>query len=220
MPTLLHIDSSALTEGSVSREVTATFVREWQAAHPEGTVVHRDLGAEPVPHLTAAGITSAFTPAEHRSAEQQAAFALREELIEELEQADAVLIGAPMYNFTIPSTLKAWLDQVILVGRTGGGQDTTVAGKPVTVVASRGGSYVPGSPRADYEFATSYLEKVLTGMMNVTVDLVVSEFTLARVNPALADFIDTADASKAQAHQEAAAKAKALVARLTEPVSA
>jgi FMN-dependent NADH-azoreductase len=219
MATLLHIDSSALSQGSVSRELTATYVREWQAAHPEGTVIHRDLGAAPIPHLTEAGITAGFVPAEHRSPEQQAAFALRDELMTELEQADAVVIGAPMYNFTVPSTLKAWLDQVILVGRTGGGPQTTVAGKHVTVLASRGGSYAAGSPRADFEFASSYLEKVLTGMMNVEVEVVAAEFTLARVNPALADFIETGDASKAAAHDLAGETARKVAARLTEPAA-
>ncbi|MFD9130275.1 FMN-dependent NADH-azoreductase [Kitasatospora sp. NPDC059571] len=212
MPTLLHIDSSALTEGSVSREVAATFRAEWEAQNPGGTVIHRDLAADPVPHLEAAGIVAGFVPAEHRSPEQQAAFAVREELIAELEQADAVVIGTPMYNFTIPSTLKAWLDQVILIGRTAGEQPSA-AGTPVTVVSSRGGSYGPGSPRESFEFVTTYLEKVLTGMLGLEVDFVVPEFTLARVNPALADFIDAADASKAKAHEDAAAKAKAVSAR-------
>jgi FMN-dependent NADH-azoreductase len=213
MPTLLHIDSSALAEGSVSREVAATFRREWQAQHPDGTVIYRDLGADPVPHLDAAGITAGFAPAEHRTPEQQDAYALRDQLISELEQADAVLIGTPMYNFTIPSSLKAWLDQVILMGRSAG-EAPSAAGTPVTVVSARGGSYGPGSPRESFEFVTTYLEKVLTGMLGLEVDFIVPEFTLARVNPAMAQFVDAADASKAKAHEEAAAKAKAVAARV------
>ncbi|GAA0661679.1 NAD(P)H-dependent oxidoreductase [Kitasatospora atroaurantiaca] len=213
MSTLLHIDSSALTEGSVSREVSATFRKEWEAQNPEGTVIYRDLAATPVPHLSADGITASYVPAEHRTPEQQAALALREELISELEQADAVVIGTPMYNFTIPSSLKAWLDQVILMGRTAGEQPSA-AGTSVTVVSARGGSYAAGTPRESFEFVTTYLEKVLTGMLGLEVDFVLPEFTLARVNPALADFIDTADASKAQAHQDAVEKAKALSAKL------
>jgi FMN-dependent NADH-azoreductase len=213
MPTLLHIDSSSLAQGSVSREVTATFAAEWQAAHPDGTVVHRDLAAAAVPHLTEAGITADFTPAEQRTEEQRAADALREELIRELEAADAVVIGAPMYNLTVPSVLKAWLDQVIKMGRTGG-EGGSVAGKPVTVIASRGGAYGPGTPREGFEFVTTYLEKVLGGLLGLEVDFVVPEFTLARVNPALAQFVEQADASKAQAHQDAAAKARQLAERL------
>lgn len=213
MATLLHIDSSALTEGSVSREVSATFRKEWEAQNPDGTVIYRDLAAEPVPHLSAAGITANFVPDENRSPEQQAAHALRLQLITELEQADAVVIGTPMYNFTIPSSLKAWLDQVIAMGRTAG-DNPSAAGTPVTVIASRGGSYAPGTPRESFEFVTTYLEKVLTGMLGLEVDFVVPELTLARVNPALADFIDKADASKAQAHEDAATKAKAVSNRV------
>ncbi|MFD0274935.1 FMN-dependent NADH-azoreductase [Kitasatospora sp. NPDC127111] len=211
MPTLLHLDSSAFTDGSVSREVSAAFRTAWQAQHPEGTVVYRDLAARPVPHLDAHGISAAFTPAGQQSPEQAAALALREELMAELEQADAIVIGTPMYNFTIPSSLKAWLDQVILMGRTAG-DSPSAAGKPVTVVAARGGSYAPGAPREPYEFVTTYLEKVLTGMLGLEVDFIVPEFTLAATVPAMADFVQQAADSKARALEDAARKAKALAA--------
>ncbi len=121
MATLLHIDSSVFpASASASRAVARTFRQAWEEQHPEGTVIHRDLATEPVPHLTAESHLAAVTdPAEH-TPEQAAALARRLLLIEEIERADALLIGAPMYNFTIPSTLKAWLDNVILVGRTAG----------------------------------------------------------------------------------------------------
>ncbi|MGV9265865.1 FMN-dependent NADH-azoreductase [Kitasatospora sp. NPDC003701] len=211
MPTLLHIDSSAFTDGSVSREVSAAYRAAWQDQHPDGVVIHRDLAARPVPHLDAHGITAAFTPAEGRGPEQAAAFALREELMAELEQADAVVIGTPMYNFTIPSGLKAWLDQVILMGRTAG-DAPSAAGTPVTVVAARGGSYAPGAPREPYEFVTTYLEKVLTGMLGLEVDFIVPEFTLAASVPAMADFVQQAADSKARALEDAARRAKAVAA--------
>lgn len=126
--------------------------------------------------------------------------------------ADAVLIGAPMYNFSIPSTLKAWLDQVIIVGHNSG-PDGPVAGKPVTIVASRGGSYAPGTPREDFEFVQNYLEKVLTGMLGAEVDFIVPELTLAHSQPSMAELIPLADASRAQAFTDATEKAKALAAR-------
>ncbi|WP_031067708.1 FMN-dependent NADH-azoreductase [Streptomyces sp. NRRL WC-3742] len=207
MPTLLHLDSSALLDGSVSREVTAAYRAAWLAANPGGTVVYRDLAAAPLPHLDGHGVVSAFLPAEARTAEQQAAFALREEVMTELESADAVLIGAPMYNFTVPSTLKAWLDHVILMGRTAG-ETPSAKGTPVTVVASRGGSYAPGAPREPYEFVTTYLEKVLTGMLGLEVDFIVPEFTLAPTVPAMADFIGRAAESRAEALELAARRGK------------
>ncbi|MEW2575192.1 FMN-dependent NADH-azoreductase [Streptomyces syringium] len=213
MATLLHLDSSALPQGSASRDVTAVFRKTWEEQHPEGTVVYRDLAANPLPHITATALSvGSVDPAEF-TAEQRAAYDLRVELAEELERADAVLIGTPMYNFTIPSSLKAWLDQVIIMGRTAG-EKPSAAGTPVTVVASRGGSYAPGTPRESFEFVTNYLEKVLTGMLGLEVDFIVPELTLAATVPAMAELVGKAEASRAKADEEAAAKAKALVARL------
>jgi FMN-dependent NADH-azoreductase len=201
MPTLLHIDSSIWpAEGSASRAVAATFRKEWEAQHPNGTVIYRDLAAEPVPHIDAAHYSGG---AEHP---------LRNQLATELEQADAVVISAPMYNFAIPSTLKAWLDQVIILGRTAG-EAPSAAGTPTVVVASRGGGYGPGTPREDHEFVITYLEKAL-GALGLDVHFVVPELTLARVVPAMAELIDLSDASKAKAHEEATAKAKAFAAKV------
>lgn len=201
MATLLHLDSAVFPQGSASRDITAAFVKAWQEQHPDGTVIYRDLAATPLPHLDFAAVSAGIEDT------------LRAELAAELEAADAVLIGAPMYNFTIPSTLKAWLDQVIVVGHNAG-PDRPVAGTPVTVVASRGGSYAPGTPREDFEFVQNYLEKVFTGMLGAEVDFIVPELTLARSKPEMAELIPLADASRTKALDEAAEKGKALAARL------
>jgi len=146
MATLLHIDTSVNPDGvSVSRSVTASFREAWEAQHPDGKVIYRDLNADPIPHLQGLAAAAGFIPPQNHTAEQAAAFALRDQLATEFEQADSVLIGAPMYNYTIPSTLKAWLDHVIIMGRTTGSENRTAAGKPATVVASRGGGYGPGT---------------------------------------------------------------------------
>lgn len=214
MPTLLHLDSSIFPlAGSASRQVTDTFRKAWEQEHPDGTVVYRDLAVAPVPHLDAAAVTAPGTPEDQRSAEQQAALALREELIAELENADVVLIGAPMYNFTIASSLKAWLDQVVLMGRTAG-EGGSVAGKHAVVVASRGGSYRPGTPREGFEFAHNYLEKALNGLLGLNVEVIVPELTLAATTPAMAELVPQAEESKAKAHEDATASAKAHAARL------
>ncbi|KOG91208.1 FMN-dependent NADH-azoreductase [Streptomyces varsoviensis] len=219
MATLLHIDSSLFPDGtSVSRSVTAAFRDAWLAEHPEGTVVHRDLSANPLPHFDAAASSAgSVDPAEH-TPEQKAAAALRTELVEELEAADAVVIGAPMYNFTIPSTLKAWLDQVFIIGRTAGSEQS-IAGVPVTVVASRGGSYAPGTPREEFEFVQNYLEKIFTSL-GVELDFIVPELTLAKANPAMADLIPLAEKSRAEAFEAAAAKGKAIAAAHAESTAA
>ncbi|WP_030798436.1 MULTISPECIES: FMN-dependent NADH-azoreductase [unclassified Streptomyces] len=214
MATLLLIDSSVSPEGvSASRSVTATFRKTWEEQHPEGTVIHHDLAADPLPHLDGVAASAAFSDPASHTPEQQAAFAVRVKLAEELEQADAVVIAAPMYNFTIPSTLKAWLDQVIIMGRTAG-EAPSAKGTPVTVVASRGGSYAPGTPREGMEYVQNYLEAVLGGAMGLDVEFIVPELTMAPVNPAMADLVPLYETSRDKAHEDAAAKAKALVARL------
>ncbi|WP_406393741.1 FMN-dependent NADH-azoreductase [Streptomyces sp. NBC_00887] len=201
MATLLHLDSAVFPQDSASRAITAAFVEAWREQHPDGQVVYRDLAADPLPHLDATAVSAGADDA------------LRSKLAAELAGADAVLIGAPMYNFSIPSTLKAWLDQVIIVGHNIGA-DSPVTGAPVTVVASRGGSYAPGTPREGFEFVQNYLEKVLTGMFGVEVDFIVPELTLAHSNPEMAELIPLAEASRTQAFNDATEKAKALAARL------
>lgn len=212
MATLLHLDSALYPEGSASRELTAAFRREWESQHPNGTVIYRDLAAEPLPHLDLQGTIAGFSDPATHTPEQAAAYALRDQLATELEQADAVLIGAPMYNLTIPSTLKAWLEHALIMGRTGG-DNPSAAGTPTVVVASRGGSYAPGTPRDGLDFVVPYLEKVLTVGMGLEVEFIIPELTLAHADPTMAHLVDLAEASRTEAFEDAATKAKALAAR-------
>ena len=215
MATLLHIDSSVFPGGvSASRAVTDAFRKTWEEQHPEGTVVYRDLAANPVPHITADAHSAGFAAPDAHTPEQAAAFAERVTFIEELENADAVLIGAPMYNFSIPSTLKAWLDHVILIGRTAMVEDSKAKGTPVTVVASRGGSYAPGTPREGYEYVQNYLKAVLGDTLGLEVDFIVPELTMAPYNPAMADLVPLFEESRAKALDEATTKAKEVTERL------
>ncbi|MEU9465837.1 NAD(P)H-dependent oxidoreductase [Streptomyces avermitilis] len=214
MATLLHIDSSVLPgEASSSRSIAAAFRKAWEEQHPEGTVVYRDVAASPVPHITAAAWSAGFTPADAHTPEQAAAFAERVKLIEELEQADAVLIGAPMHNFSIPSALKAWLDNVLLLGRTAG-ETPSAQGTPAIVVASRGGSYAPGTPREGYEFVQNYLEAVLKNTLGLDLDFIVPELTMAPRNPAMSELIPLYEASRERAFEDATTKAKTLAKHL------
>ncbi|OAH15171.1 FMN-dependent NADH-azoreductase [Streptomyces jeddahensis] len=184
MATLLHIESSVFPSGaSASRAVTETFRKTWEEQHPEGTVIYRDLSVDPVPHITADAHTAGFADPHGRTPEQAAAFAERVRLVEELEQADAVLIGAPMYNYAIPSTLKAWLDNVILFGRTSGETPSAVQ---------------------------NYLTATLADMLDLDIDFIVPELTMAPHNPAMAELIPLFEASRDRALEDAATKAKAL----------
>ncbi|MCX4915853.1 FMN-dependent NADH-azoreductase [Streptomyces sp. NBC_00687] len=215
MATLLHIDSSVFPgSASTSRAVTDAYRTAWQEQHPDGTVIYHDLAAEPVPHITAEAHTAGFATPDTHSPEQAEAFAPRVKLIEELERADAILIGAPMYNFSIPSTLKAWLDNVVLVGRTAMTEESRIKGTPVTVVASRGGSYAPGTPRAGFEYVQNYLEAVLRDMLELDLDFIVPELTMAPSNPAMSELVPLFEASRDKALQDAAAKAKDVAQRV------
>jgi len=219
--TLLHIDASLFPGGaSASRTVTAAFADAWREAHPDGTVVHRDLAADPLPHIDALTVSAAFADPATHSPEQAAAHAARLALVEEAENADAIVIGAPMYNFGLASSLKAWLDHVILGGRTLGEGTQSLAGKPVVVVASRGGSYEPGTPREDMEFVKNYLAGVLSEHLGITPEFITIQLTLAGTVPAMADLIPLAEQSRAEALEQADARARELAARLSgDPVA-
>lgn len=214
MSTLLHIDSSPFpVDASASRSVTRAFRESWEEHHPHGTVIYRDLTAHPVPHITANAYNAGLADPSGRTPEQSDAFAARLELIEELEQAEAVVIGAPMHNYSIPSTLKAWLDNVILPGRTAGATPSA-KGTPVTVVASRGGSYAPGTPREGYDFVQNYLSAVLGGSLALDVDFITLELTMAPRNPAMSELVPLYEASRERAFHHASTRAGELAERL------
>lgn len=215
MATLLHLDASLFPgEASASRTVTAAFADAWRAAHSDGTVVHRDLAAEPVPHLDFVAVSAALTDPAAHTGEQAAAHAARLALIEQAEAADAILIGAPMYNFGPASSLKAWIDHVILAGRTLGEGTRSLAGKPVVIVASRGGSYEPGTPREGMEFVKNYLAAAFSTGLGITPEFITIQLTLAPTVPAMAELIPLAEQSRADALAAADAKARELVTRL------
>lgn len=170
MPTLLHLDSSPL-ESSISRELTREFVKTWKAAHPDGTVIDRDLTVQPPKPLDAAWVGSAYTPEDNRSPEQRAALAVSEELITELEQADEYILGVAMHNFGVPSVLKLWIDQIARIGRTfsygEAGPQGLLKGKKATIIIATGGVYEVGTPAGAMNFVEPYLKAVL-GFLGVT----------------------------------------------------
>lgn len=164
MPTLLHIDSSPL-ESSISRELTREFVKTWKNTHPDGTVIYRDLAANAPRPVDTTWIYSSFTPQHSRTEEQKAALALSDELIAELEGADEYVFGVAMHNFSIPSVLKLWIDQVVRRGRTftyaESGPQGLLQGKKATILAASGGVYQAGTPAAALNFIDPYLKTIL-----------------------------------------------------------
>lgn len=168
---LLVIDSSAAREGSVSRELVEYAVGRLLESAPEAHVVRRDLGTHPVPHLDVSTLDGVRgTPA---TAEEHAARKLSDELIAELRAADTVVIGAPMYNFGVTTSLRAWFDHVLRAGETfsysADGPRGLLGGKRVIVVESRGGLYSEG-PAAAIDFQEPYLRHLLgfIGIKDVT----------------------------------------------------
>lgn len=164
MPTLLHLDSSPL-ESSISRELTREFVKIWKAAHPDGTVIDRDLTTSGLKPLDTAWIYSVHTPEDSRTPEQKASLATSDELIAELEQADEYVFGVAMHNFSIPSVLKLWIDQVVRAGRTfsytSSSPQGLLQGKKATILVASGGVYEAGSPASAMNFIDPYLKTIL-----------------------------------------------------------
>jgi len=168
MPTLLAIGVSPRYERSTSRKLSALFVDSWRAAHPAGRVIDRDLMKTPLPFVDLPWIGGAFMPAEMQSAESLAAIRISDDLVAELKAADHILIGTPMYNFSIPAVLKAYIDHVVR-------KDVTVStdnvglltGKKATVILATGGDFSPGSPVEGYNLASGYLRQVL-GYIGIT----------------------------------------------------
>ncbi|WP_022927996.1 FMN-dependent NADH-azoreductase [Patulibacter americanus] len=203
MSHLLHIDSSIQGDASVSRALTARAADAWRAAHPDGTVTYRDLGADPVPHLdTAAGLARTVPPEQH-TPEQAASWALTVALIDEVKAADTIVLGLPLYNFAAPSSVKAWVDHLFAYGLAINPetQEGLLGGRDFIVVASRGGGYGPGTPREGWDHAELWLPHGVS-MLGLEPRFVTTELTLAAAREQLAHLKPLADESRAAAEAE------------------
>ncbi|MEU4411930.1 FMN-dependent NADH-azoreductase [Nocardia salmonicida] len=213
MTHLLHLDASARAN-SLSRELGREFVQAWRDAEPGGTYTYRDLAAEPTPFIDegwtelcdavlAAGVTDlgrlaelAVTPA------ARAAWRVVEPLLAQVLAADVILIGTPMYNYSVPASLKAWLDQVTFP-RMSLGQRRFV------VVTARGGAYSPGAPKAAFDYQERFLRDFFAGHFAVTDTVFVNaELANAVQDPNLAHLRDAHEASLAAARAEVRSLAK------------
>jgi FMN-dependent NADH-azoreductase len=170
MAHLLHIDSSARGEGSASRRLSADYVAAWKARNPYGTVTYRDLTADTPDFVSTDWITGVFGPAEAAHAGTQAAVAASERLIREMEEADVLVLGVPMYNFSVPATFKAWIDQVMMANRTfafgENGPEGLLKGKKAVVLRASGSDF-DNPAFAPMDFHAPYIRGVL-GWMGIT----------------------------------------------------
>ncbi|KZN19851.1 MULTISPECIES: FMN-dependent NADH-azoreductase [Pseudomonas] len=192
---LLHIDSSILGDNSASRQLSGEVVKTWQAAEPGVVVTYRDLADDAISHFSAATLVAAGTAAELRNAAQQHEADLSAQALAEFIAADAVVIAAPMYNFTIPTQLKAWIDRIAVAGQTfrytEAGPEGLCGGKKVVIVSTSGGLHAGQATGVAHE---DYL-KVLFGFLGIT-DI---EFVRAH-GLAYGDEVRTKAMSDAQAH--------------------
>lgn len=202
-PILLRIDASARRDGSFSRRVADGVQRAWQQAHPQGHVVVRDLARQALPHIEDATIKGYYTPAEQMTPALREATALSDVLIAELKGAQTVLISVPIYNFSLPSSLKAWIDQIVRIGHTfayEGGQFRGLVEGPRAVLALAYGAGGYQGPLAAMDHLRPYLEALLPFIGITDVKTLAVEAT-------------SGDAKAAQAALDAAvAKAPALFA--------
>jgi FMN-dependent NADH-azoreductase len=168
---LLLVTSSLFAEASQSRQIAREFVETWQRDNPGTRVVERDLTAETMPHLTQATLGAVMTPADRRTPVQAELARFADSLIEEVEAADTIVLAAPMYNFTISTTLKAWIEHIARAGRTfrytANGPEGLLKGRKVYIVTGRGGVYSGESPARKMDFQEPYLRGML-GLLGLT----------------------------------------------------
>ncbi|MGE0329445.1 MAG: FMN-dependent NADH-azoreductase [Ramlibacter sp.] len=203
---LLHIDSSILGTASVSRQLTERIAAQWRAAHPGTVVDYLDLAASAPSHLSAQSLGFRLSPdADNLSDEQRRENAVSETLVSQFLAADVIVVGAPLYNFSIPSQLKAWIDRIAQAGRTfkytDKGPVGLAGGKTVIVASTRGGVYSTSDAGNAMEHQESYLKTVF-GFLGIT-----------DVRFVRAEGVAMGDAPKAQALAAADAEIRAMAGR-------
>lgn len=210
MPHLLHVDSSADLATSRSRAITAAFAQAWAARGDDFTTTYRDLHRDALPHFVtneqhwpaADRLPGAVVPAEQD--------ALTQTLHAEVLAADVVVVGAPLYNYTVPSTLKVWLDHLHIPGVLAGEGSQPLAGRHAVVVSSRGATYDAGSPTESWDHGVPVLQIVLGASLAMDVHVVQTSATLADRLPDLAGLKDRSVAEFEAAKARAVALATSL----------
>lgn len=195
LSSLLAIEVSPGGEHSVSRQITAEFINAWKGSHVGGNVIVKDLAANPVPHLDAEAIFAGYTPEDSRSTGMVAKHAYRHELIKEITGVDEIIISTPMWNWSIPSVLKAYIDQIIIPGTLDGSGADGLKGKKVTIVVAQGGSYAEGAPRHGWDYEIGYLKLVATALGATDVEVILAELTLAGQVPGMEALVPQKEAS-------------------------
>lgn len=175
MANMLRIDASARIAGSHSRQVAEGIAAAWKEAFPTGDLTHRDIGDGSIPHISNDTIEAFFLEPDQQSDAQREAIRLSDELVDELQSADTLLLSLPFYNFSMPSVLKAWIDQVVRVNRTfsigkDGFSGLAKTRRAIVVIAYGAAGYVGDGPMAAADFAEPHLKFLLNfiGIQDIT----------------------------------------------------
>jgi FMN-dependent NADH-azoreductase len=198
MTTLLRVDASIRLDGSVSRALADSAEAAWKAEHPDGVVVRRDLGLQPLPATAWPALVAAKLGAEPGPDHAEAA-ALAAELAAEIKNADAVLLAVPLYNYGISQHVKTWIDLLLIDPELVYGP-SPVAGRPAILTLARGGGYSPGTPKHGWDHATPYLERIFGNVLGMNIRTAAAELTLAPVTPGMEELIDASKVSESEAH--------------------
>jgi len=198
---LLHLDTSIRATGSTSRTLSGLYTDEWRRRHPQGGYRYRDLAATPIPHITQPVRQYALDPGGEHPAVTAEEKALTGAVVEEMHWATTVVLGVPMYNYSVPSTLKAWLDRFIVPSYLVelAGDAAPLRGKAVVVVTARGNTYSPDSGHGRLDLQEPYLRAIFKAVGMDDVRFVHAEMTMAKELPFLADHRPMAELSLAAA---------------------
>lgn len=207
MPKLLYISVSPQGPNSRSRAVADKYLKAFKEANPDVEVVERDLNAHPVPHLDGEALAAGYVPEEARSESQKAKHQLRVDLVNEIVGADEILLSTPMWNWNVPSVLKAYIDQIVVVGLLDPYSNKKLEGKRVTAVIACGGSYSPGSWHPEWDFETGYLKHVFTVLGATDVEVFRTEYCLAGIVPGMESLVEKKEESFTAAKAAAVARA-------------
>lgn len=202
MSYLLYVSSSPQGERSISRLLANEFLAQYRVKNPDTRIVERDLTTNPVPHLDGETLAASYSPAENHTPAMAGKLKARMELINEIKEADDILISTPMWNWSIPSVLKAYIDQLVFPGQLGGGTPEDSITAKVTVLASQGGSYGPGSRKEGWDYLSGYLKSVFTQLGSKDIDVILSELQYAGRVPGMEHLVEKKDASLVAAREK------------------
>ena len=210
---LFRLDASILPTSSASRSLADLVEAEWVNAHPESSVVRRDLSVEPVPATAWADVvTSNFVAEEERTDRQREARGLATTIADELIDAEALLFAVPLYNYGVSQHFKTWFDLAYTDPRIDP-RGTALRGKPATLVTVLGGNYAPGTPKEGWDHSTGWLRRVLEDVWGLDLRVVQRPFTLVGVNPAFEAFTEMAAELKEDAERDARTYGREIAAR-------